>query len=153
MPKSANQCLPACLSDTVADFVVEQLSGLLTAVAAGAVLAVSYDIFRVIRRTVRHAVWVVSGEDLVFWIISAFVIFCFFLSVDSGNFRMYMIFGLLAGIALYRITAGRIFVRGMSFFLRKIKEIFRKLLKKAVNKPKIKRRMKNSKVRGDCIEK
>ena len=122
----------------MADFVIEQFWELLKAVAAGAVLAVCYDFFRIIRRTARHAVWVVSGEDLVFWIISSLTVFFFFLYADSGKFRMYMIFGLLAGIILYDITIGRIIVKGISIFLSKIVEIFRKLLKKALNKPKIK---------------
>ena len=141
----------------MADFVIEQLMELLKALGAGMVLAAVYDFFRIIRRGVRHATAAVSGEDLLFWITAAFVVFYFFLFVDNGKFRMYMIFGLLAGGMIYCLTIGRLIVRVMGKILRKIKEILRKLLKKTANKPKIKdsykNGLKNNKVRGGDVEK
>lgn len=137
--------------------MVEQLQELLKALAAGAVLAAVYDFFRIIRKIVKHGTVAVSGEDLIFWIVAAFMVFRFFLSVDDGKFRMYMILGLMAGVMAYRMTLGRLLVGIFGFFFRKIKEICGKLLKKAVNKPKIKEDYQNvsddNKVRGGDIEK
>ena len=76
----------------MADFVIEQLMELLKALGAGMVLAAVYDFFRIIRRGIRHATAAVSGEDLLFWITAAFVVFYFFLFVGQaacGYFKQY----------------------------------------------------------------
>ena len=85
--------------------------------------------------------------------IAGFAVFFFFLSVDNGSFRFYMITGIALGALIYTILPGRIIVSAVSSFLCKIMEFFRKLLKKTVNKHKINRKPKKKKAGGGSIEK
>ncbi len=103
----------------------------------GAALAVVYDIFRIARRVVRHNTVAVSGEDIIFWIVAGFATYYFFLFVNDGKFRMYMVLGIILGIFVCRMTVSRIFVPFFSKILGKFKKILTKLLKKVVKSFKI----------------
>ena len=113
--------------------------GLLKALAAGAVLAAAYDVIRILRMTVRHRIYLISAEDLVFWSISSVAVFFFILFENDGKFRMYMAAGMIAGAMIYNMTVGRLLMKMVGKIIQKTKKIFRKLLKKNRIKPKMKK--------------
>ena len=121
------------------DFVAGQSVGLLKALAAGAVLAAAYDVIRILRMTVRHRIYLISAEDLVFWSISSVAVFFFILFENDGKFRMYMAAGMIAGAMIYNMTVGRLLMKMVGKIIQKTKKIFRKLLKKNRIKPKMKK--------------
>lgn len=140
----------------MADFVIEELRTLLVTMGIGAALAVVYDIFRIARRVVRHNTFAVSGEDILFWIAAGFATYYFFLFINDGKFRLYMVAGIILGIFVCRMTVSRIFVPLLSRIFRKIKEFIIKLLKKIIKSFKIKSLFKkrgHNKTRGGKIEK
>ena len=140
----------------MADFVVDEIRTLFVTIGIGAALAVVYDVFRIARRVVKHNIVAVSGEDVIFWMVAGFATYYFFLFINDGKFRVYMVAGIILGIFSYRMTLSRIFVPFFSKILRKFVEICIKLLKKAVNSFKIKSIFKkcgNNKTRGGNIEK
>lgn len=113
----------------MAEFIVEELYVFLVMIAIGAAMSATYDVLRIIRRAVRHSVAVTSCEDVLYWIIWAFLAYRIFLFINDGCFRVYMIAGILIGALAYYMIAGRFIVPFMGGIIRKIKEIVIKVLK------------------------
>ena len=140
----------------MADFVTEELLRLLLSMAVGAGFAIVYDVFRIARRAVKHSYAAVSGEDIIFWLAAGVAAFFFFLFLDEGKLRLYTVFGIFAGIMLYRLTLGRLLVPYFSKIIKKILKIATNLLKKVINWYNIKRKKHSDKQgvkKGGKIEK
>lgn len=140
----------------MADFVTDELVRLLLSVALGAGFAVVYDVFRIARRAVKHSYAVMSGEDMLFWIVAGVVAFFFFLFQDNGKFRLYTVMGILAGIFAYRMTLSRLLVPFFAKILRNILKISTNLLQKLKKRYKIRksnRAKKRNVKKGGKIEK
>lgn len=77
-------------------------------VVMGAVVGVFYDVFRVIRKTARHATWVVQLEDMIFWLAATGAIFYFSLVQNYGEMRVFYLIGVACGLALYFATVSHV---------------------------------------------
>lgn len=85
-----------------------------------------YDLFRLIRY--------VTGKsficDVLFWIISSFLVFSYFISYNDGNIRGLFLLTAFCGFLIYISTVGCVF-NGMEIkFSRKIKNRLKMLNKK-----------------------
>lgn len=95
----------------------------------GAVLLWGYDIFRVLRRVIRHHPALVIIEDLLYWISSGLFLFSRIYQENSGILRGYFFVGVVLGGFAYHFSLSKPFVRILSFCLNKIKKIVQKVLK------------------------
>lgn len=113
----------------IAKLIQWEGSALLSAVFLGMVLAFEYDCIRVFRRIVRHKnVWIMSAEDILYWIYAAIMVFCMIYEVNDGIIRGFLAAGFLMGAFVYRCAFGRCFVK----YSTKIINFVLKPLKKAV---------------------
>lgn len=101
----------------MASFLFEELIKIAMAVLAGAVLCAVYDILRIFRRIFTHNTVAYSTEDLLYFICMSPLVFVFVLRVNDGIFRLYIVFGILMGIFIYRNTVSRLLI---NFWLKKI---------------------------------
>lgn len=74
---------------------------------AGLVLAVLYDVLRLMRRIVKAPDAVVTIEDILFLIISGGVIVAVAYAVNNGIFRIYSLLSTGLGFVMYRAVVGR----------------------------------------------
>lgn len=97
-------------------------------VVLGAALGVLYDCFRVLRAVFPPAAkkGAVIAEDIIFWLIYGFCIFCFASVSARGQVRAFMFFGSLIGFVLYLVTVGSVVIG----IIRRITETFYKILHK-----------------------
>lgn len=140
----------------MADFATEELVRLLLSMAVGAGLAMVYDLFRIARRAVRHSYAVMSGEDLLFWILAGVATFFFFLFLNEGKFRLYTVLGIFIGIMVYRMTLSRLLVPFFGKIIEKILKTVSNSLKKLVNRYRIKKKKRmetHGSKKGGKIEK
>ncbi len=72
----------------------------------GALMGFSYDGFRLIRRFIRHNNFFIGLEDVIFWLVWAFVVIDGIHLYNSGELRIYIFAGILAGFIIYRNTIG-----------------------------------------------
>ena len=57
----------------------------MSALFLGMVLALEYDCIRIFRRVIRHKnIWVMSAEDILYWIYAAVTVFCMTYEVNDG---------------------------------------------------------------------
>lgn len=103
-------------------------ASLLTSLYWGMILSAEYDCIRIFRRVVKHyKIWVMSLEDILFWINAGITVFCITYELNDGIIRGFSIAGLLAGAIIYRYSFGRIFVKYISklilFVLKPLKKL------------------------------
>lgn len=76
----------------------------------GAALGVVYDCFRVARILLPPLAKPKPTffEDVLFWLIYGFCVFCFAASAARGQVRLFMLLGSLLGFTLYILTIGNL---------------------------------------------
>ena len=121
--------MPAC-SGRMAEQLWRELKNILTLILFGMIWASLYDIFRILRRVVRHNVVAVSVEDMLYWIALTLACFLAILEINDGNFRLYLIMGMVGGAVLYRFTISSIIVKYVALLLKKIIKIVRMVIRK-----------------------
>lgn len=88
--------------------ISQQTALFLLSVVLGAALGVVYDCFRVFRivfpPAAKNAAVVV--EDIIFWLIYGFCVFCYSAVLARGQVRFFIVVGSLIGFVLYIVTIG-----------------------------------------------
>lgn len=100
---------------------------LLYALFLGIFITFVYDILRIVRRVFPHGGFLVSLEDLCFWVYCAAEVFLLMYRLSDGTLRWFAVFGALAGMILYRKLISPWFVKYVSMVLGKLVEIFSKV--------------------------
>lgn len=109
--------------------IAEQTVDFLWSVAFGTLLGLFYDVFRIVRVTVRTPAAVVFVQDVVFWFLAGLCTFIFIFAVNAGELRLFLFLGILAGAAVYYFTLGMLvmaFARTVvSFIKRALRLVFK----------------------------
>ena len=70
----------------------------MSALFLGMVLAFEYDCIRIFRRVIHHKnIWVMSAEDILYWIYAAVTVFCMTYEVNDGILRGFLVTGFWQG--------------------------------------------------------
>ena len=90
--------------------VSQQTASFLLSVLLGAVLGVVYDCFRVARILLPPLAKPKPTffEDVLFWLIYGFCVFCFAAATARGQVRIFMLLGSILGFTLYILTLGNL---------------------------------------------
>ena len=98
------------------------------ALLMGIFITFVYDILRIARRVFHHGWFLISLEDLIFWIYCAEEVFMLMYRFSDGMLRWFAVLGALVGMLLYKKLASPFFVKYVSFVLIKVKELLRRIL-------------------------
>ena len=93
----------------------EELLALLTAIAAGGILRLSYHCVVCLRRIWKHSSFLVGVEDLIYWIGTAVYLFVQIYHTSDGVIRWYFALGVVFGAFVSTIL------------IRKIKKMLKKI--------------------------
>lgn len=100
---------------------------LLQSIKLGIKLTFIYDGIRIFRILITHKNFVMSIEDLFFWIYATWIIFSFQLKESHGVFRGFFVLGMLFGMVFYNKVLGERLVllaeKGIGLFKRQLTEI------------------------------
>ena len=94
----------------------------------GAVITFIYDQIRIVRRVLPHGSVLVAIEDLLFWLFAGIVIFSLLYRMNAGTLRWFAVFGLAAGMFLYKKIFRDFLVNFMSTVIRRILDIVVRIL-------------------------
>lgn len=86
------------------DFIAHEFKFLLWCLCCGAMLGTVYRILVVFRRLVRHHGFFVAVEDVIYWFLSAFVMFAVILVANDGAARWFSIAGMVAGMIIVTVV-------------------------------------------------
>ena len=77
--------------------IEKELSVFLQAALAGNLVYLVYAAIRVFRRIVKHNLFWISFEDIVFWIGTGLYLFTRIYQTSNGSIRWYFVLGVLVG--------------------------------------------------------
>jgi len=110
------------------DIVVE-LYFLFHSFLMGILITVLYDFLRILRRIIPHNILAVSLEDFLYWTACSLLIFYMLIQENNGVLRWFSVAGAMAGMFLYKMTLGALFVKYTSWLILKILHIVGKLFR------------------------
>lgn len=100
---------------------------LIYALLMGVFITFVYDILRIIRRVFPHGNFMISLEDMLFWIYCAVKVFVLMYTESNGTLRWFAILGALVGMLAYKKLLSVPFVKYTSMGLRKVLEVVVKI--------------------------
>ena len=100
-----------------------QAGTFLATAAAGMVLGILYDCFRILRRVLRHTTAITTIEDAIFWVASTLLMFAFLLNRNFGDIRSFIFMGLALGAILYFFMLSRFFMKFAMAVLKLLKRL------------------------------
>ncbi|ACL77374.1 spore cortex biosynthesis protein YabQ [Ruminiclostridium cellulolyticum] len=103
--------------------IVEQVYIFLYAVLAGGILAFLYDILRIKRRAIKTNVVILSIEDIVYWLLSAIIVFFTVYNINDGQMRGFIFIGNILGVTLYLSLFSRIVIASSMLVINFIKKV------------------------------
>lgn len=102
---------------------------LLHAFRMGIYITFVYDILRILRRVFPHGGFLISLEDICFWIYCAVKVFLLMYHESNGTLRWFAVFGAIAGMVLYMKLVSPLFVKYMSLLLQKIAGVIGRIIR------------------------
>lgn len=77
--------------------IEKELSSFLQAVLAGNMAYLIYSVLRVVRRIIKHNLFFVSLEDILYWVGMGFYLFVQIYKTSNGTIRWYFVLGVFVG--------------------------------------------------------
>lgn len=105
-----------------------QILTFLYSIVLGFSIGIIFDLPRSFRPFVKHKSAYLFISDLSFWILTAFITFCFYLVFTNGELRGFVVIGMLFGFITERLTLSLILVR----FFKKTLNFLRKTYNKFI---------------------
>ena len=89
----------------------------------GIIIGVLFDIFRILRKTIKTIDIVTYIEDIIFWLISGIIIIYTMYKFCDGQLRFFMIIGNVLGTTIYMLTISQYFIKISLFIIDMIRKI------------------------------
>ena len=77
----------------------------------GILIGITFDIFRILRKSFNTPNFITYIEDTLFWIVSAIIVMYSLFVFNNGQFRAYIFVGILLGIAIYMLFFSKIIIK------------------------------------------
>ncbi len=87
-----------------------ELTTFLIYIISGMAICIFYDVFRVLRKTIKTSNIVTYIEDVVFWIVVCTFLIWLIFKVSFGELRSYIFIGLILGGIIYLLTFSKYFI-------------------------------------------
>ena len=78
-----------------------QLYNFFVFIILGIIISFIFDIFRILRKKFKTNNFITYMEDILFWLISGFLIITGIFKFNDGELRAYLFIGILLGIVIY----------------------------------------------------
>lgn len=88
------------------------------AVLRGVLILMLYDLLRIFRRVVPHGTWSVAAEDLIYWAVTALLVFQLLYRENDGSVRGYVLLAVGIGMLFYHQTFSNWLVEHISGILK-----------------------------------
>lgn len=78
-----------------------QLYNFFIFIILGIIISFIFDIFRILRKKFKTSNFITYIEDILFWVISGFLIISAIFKFNDGELRSYLFIGIFLGIIIY----------------------------------------------------
>ena len=107
----------------------EQLISFIYFIIVGIVLSIIFDIFRILRRTIKTSDIVTNIQDILFCIITGIVMLLSIYYFNKGQLRLYIFIGIILGVTFYMIFISKYFIKINITIINFIKKILYLIIK------------------------
>ncbi len=104
--------------------IVNEVTFLLHSFLLGIAITFAYDGFLILRRLVRHSLFLISLEDMIFWIACAIGVFYMLYEENNGVLRWFAVFGAAIGMLVYKKSVSSLFVNILTTIIERIFHVF-----------------------------
>lgn len=94
-----------------------------TTILVGFVIGFIYDLFRVIRKIIKHPNLLIQIEDILYWIFVSIIMFYVMFSKNYGEIRAFSIVGAFLGMIFYFFTISRLFINVSMIIVEFLKKV------------------------------
>lgn len=89
----------------------------------GFIIGLVFDFFRILRKSFKTSNLVTYIEDIVFWILTGFLILYSIFTFNNGEIRFFMFFGIAIGIVLYMLMLSNYLIKINISIIKTIKNV------------------------------
>ena len=100
--------------------IIDEVTFLLHSFLMGILITFVYDGFIIMRRLIRHNLFLISVEDLIFWIACAIGVFYMLYEENNGILRWFAVFGAALGMAAYKKSVSPFLVKILTMVIERI---------------------------------
>ena len=100
--------------------IIREVTFFVHSVIMGVAITFVYDWLLIFRRVVKHGIFGISVEDLIFWFVCGIGVFYMLYRENNGILRWFAILGAIIGMSAYKIVISKRFVNLMSTCIYKI---------------------------------
>ena len=76
----------------------------------GIIIGLLFDIFRILRRSFKTYDYITYVEDVLFWILTGFILLYSIFTFSNGEIRFYMFLGVFLGCLIYMLVFSKYFI-------------------------------------------
>ncbi len=109
--------------------IINEVTFLLHSFLLGIVITFVYDGFLILRRLIKHSLFLISLEDMIFWIACAIGVFYMLYEENNGILRWFAVFGATMGMLVYKKSVSPLFVNVLTGIIRRICHVLFRLLR------------------------
>ncbi len=123
---------------SVSESIFQEADFFAVSILSGCLMVFLYDMLRVFRRLMKHGTVWIALEDIIYWFISAFLIFAMLYRKNDGLIRGFAIGGILTGMLFYNHFVSPRVVKGVVWIVKKLIWLFSfplRLLRKILRRP------------------
>ena len=103
--------------------VINQANLFLIFTINGIAIGILFDIFRILRKSFKTSDIVTYMQDLLFWILTGFILLYSIFTFSNGEVRFYMFLGVFLGCLIYMILFSKYFININVKIIKIIKKI------------------------------
>lgn len=104
--------------------IIDEVTFFFHSFLMGIAITFVYDGFIILRRLIRHNMFLVSLEDMVFWIACAIGVFYMLYEENNGILRWFAVLGAALGMIAYKKSVSGLIVNIVSTAIERIVHIF-----------------------------
>ncbi len=93
----------------------------------GIIIGLLFDFFRILRKSFKTPDIITYIEDLLFWILTGFIVLYSIFTFNNGEIRLYMILAIILGAIIYMLVASRYIIKINVTIIDFIKKILKKI--------------------------
>lgn len=94
----------------------------------GIIIGILFDIFRILRRSFKTSDVITYIEDILFWILTGFILLYSIFTFSNGEIRFYMFLGIFIGCLIYMMIFSKYFIKINVKIILTIKKIVGKII-------------------------
>ena len=77
----------------------------------GVIICLLFDFFRILRRVFKTADFITYIEDIIFWILTGFIVLYSVFTFNNGEIRIFMFLGIMLGVIAYMLFLSKYIIK------------------------------------------